>query len=161
MKSRILWLIAMALMLTPAGAQDWQRGSMGNVEYNCDAIMGIIADVGAIYFIIAGTDSLTPGDGEAEHYLLTDVGVVTVAESLLGRAPGCGTAIVEDDAVLDIYEPDRWKLNITREYFYQCDVVRAIVAAHGDLEFRRDGDRRHTVIGFYQEDAPECLPRLS
>ena len=49
MKSKILWLIALALMLTPAGAQDWQRGSMGNVEYNCDAIMGIISEVGAFY----------------------------------------------------------------------------------------------------------------
>ena len=37
--------------------------------------------------------------------------------------------------------------------------MRSIVAAYGDLEFRRDGDRHHTVIGFYQEDAPECVPR--
>ena len=113
----------------------------------------------APYYLILGTDDLTPGDGDAEHYVLTDVSVVTVAESLLGRAPGCGTALVEDDEVVDIYEPEKWKLNITREYFYQCDVVRAIVAAYGDLDFRRDGDRHHTVIGFYQEDARECVPR--
>ena len=60
---------------------------------------------------------------------------------------------------MDIYEPDKWKLNVTREYFYQCDVVRAIVAAYGDLDFRRDGDRHDTVLSFFHEDARECVPR--
>lgn len=159
MKGKLVLIFAVALLTTAAGAQDWQRGWKGNVEYNCEAIMGAIGEVGALYYLILGTDDLTPGDGDAEHYVLTDVNVVTAAESLLGRAPGCGTALVADDDVVDIYEPDRWKLNITREYFYQCDVVRAIVAAVGDLDFRRDGDRHHTVIGFYQEDARECVPR--
>ena len=159
MKTGLFCMIVLALLAAPTGAQDWQRGSMGNVEYNCDAIMGAIAEVGTLYYIILGTDDLTPGDGDAEHYILTDISVVTVAESLLGRAPGCGEAIVVDDEVVDIYEPDKWKLNITREYFYQCDVVRRIVDIFGDLDFRRDGDRHHTVIGYYQEDAPECVPR--
>lgn len=159
MKGKLILVFALALMVTGAGAQDWQSGWKGNVEYNCEAVMGAVADVGAAYYVILGTDDLTPGDGDAEHYVLTDVNVVTVAESLLNRAPGCGTVTVVDDEVVDIYEPDRWKLNITREYFYQCDVVRAIVAAYGDLDFRRDGDRHHTVIGFYQEDAPACVPR--
>ena len=159
MKGKLILIFAMALLATAAGAQDWQSGWKGNVEYNCDTIMGVIDEFGAVYYLILGTDDLTPGDGDAEHYVLTDVNVVTVAESLLGRAPGCGSALVVDDEVVDIYEPDRWKLNITREYFYQCDVVRTIVAAYGDLDFRRDGDRHHTVIGFYQEDARECVPR--
>lgn len=159
MKAKLFWAIAIALMLTPAAAQDWQSGSMGNVEYNCDAVMGAVTEFGLLYYIIRGTDTLTPGDGDAEHYILTDVNAITVAESLLGRASGCGTALVKDDEVVDIYEPDRWKLNITRDYLYQCDVVREIVASYGDLEFRRDGDRRHTVIVFYQEDAPDCVPR--
>lgn len=159
MKTKLFWMIAMFVLATGAGAQDWQRGLMGNVEYNCDAVMGAIAEVGPLYYIILGTDDLTPGDGDAEHYILTDISVVTVAESLLGRAPGCGEAIVVDDEVVDIYEPERWKLNITSEYFYQCDVVRRLVALVGDLEFRRDGDRHHTVIGYYQEDAPDCVPR--
>ena len=159
MKGKLFLIFAIALLATAAGAQDWQSGWKGKVEYNCEAIMGAISEVGALYYLILGTDDLTPGDGDAEHYVLTDVNVVTVAESLLGRAPGCGTAHVVDDEVVDIYEPDKWKLNITREYMYQCDVARAIVAAYGDLDFRRDGDRHHTVIGFYQEDAPDCVPR--
>ena len=158
MKTKLFWLIAILLLATSAGAQDWQPGSMGNVEYNCDAVMGVIDDVGIVYYLILGTDDLTPGDGDAEHYILTDISVVTVAESLLVRATGCGEAIVVDDKVLDIYEPEKWKPNVTREYLYQCDVVRAIVARFGDLEFRRDGDRHHTVIDFYQEDAQECIP---
>ncbi len=159
MKGRLILTFAVALLATMAGAQDWQSGSKGNVEYNCETIMGVIDEFGIVYYLILGTDDLTPGDGDAEHYVLTDVSLVTVAESLLNRAPGCGTALAVDDEVIDIYEPDKWKLNITREYLYQCDVVRAIVAAYGDLDFRRDGDRHHTVIGFYQEDAPDCVPR--
>ena len=159
MKTKLLWMIAMLVLATAAGAQDWQKGWKGNVEYNCDAVMGAVAEVGALYYRILGTDDLTPGDGDAEHYLLTDIDVFTVAESLLARAPGCGQAFVSDDDVVDIYEPERWKLNITGEYFYQCDVVRRIVAGFGDLDFRRDGDRHHTVIGYYQEDAPACVPR--
>ena len=159
MKSHLFWILVLILLATPASAQDWQRGWKGNVVYNCDAVNGAIADVGDEFYIIRGADSLTPGDGTAEHYLLTDVDVVTVAESLLARAPGCGTAPESDDGIVDIYNPDAWKKNITGEYFYQCDVVRAIVAAYGELEFRRDGDRRHTVLGFYQEDAPDCVPR--
>ena len=158
MKTKLLWMIALLALATAAGAQDWQKGWKGNVEYNCDAVMGAVAEVGALYYRIFGTDDLTPGDGEAEHYVLTDVNVTTVAESLLGRAPGCGKAFVADDDVVDIYEPERWKLNITGDYFYQCDVVRRIVAGFGDLDFRRDGDRHHTVIGYYQEDAPDCMP---
>lgn len=158
MKNKILWIIALALLVTPAGAQDWQRGSMGNVEYSCEAIMEIIAEVGIFYYILLGPDDLTPRDGDSEHTILTDVGVLTVAESLLGRAPACGKAIVEDDKIIEIYEPEKWKPNITREYFYQCDVVRRIVADFGDLDFRRNGDRQHTVISFYQEEAPECVP---
>jgi hypothetical protein len=158
-KNKLILMIAIALLATAAGAQDWQSGSMGNVEYNCEAIMGAIGEVGALYYVILGTDDLTPGDGDAEHYVLSDVTVATVAESLLARAPGCGTAHVLDDDVIDIYEPDAWKPNITRDYMYQCDVVRAIVAAYGHLDFRREGDRHHTVIGFYQEDAPDCVPR--
>ena len=158
MKSKLLLIIAMALLATAAGAQDWQSDSKGNVEYNCETIMDVIDEFGIVYYLILGTDDLTPGDGDAEHYVLTDVSLVTVAESLLIRATGCGKAIVADDKVVDIYEPDKWKLNITREYFYQCEVVRAIVAAYGDLDFRRTSDRQHTVIRFYQEDAPECVP---
>ena len=120
--------------------------------------MDIVDDFGLVYYLIFGTDDLTPGDGDAEHTILTDVSLVTVAESLLIRATGCGKATVVDDKVKDIYEPEKWKPNITRDYFYQCDVVRAIVAAHGDLELRRYGDRQHTVISFFQEDAPECVP---
>ncbi len=158
MKTRLICMIVLALLSIPSGAQDWQRGSMGNVEYNCDAIMGIIDDVGITYYLILGTDDLTPGDGDAEHYILTDISVVTVAESLLVRASGCGKAMVVDDKVVDIYEPDKWKPNITREYFYQCDIVRRIVAGFGDLAFRRSGERQHTVISFYQEEVPECVP---
>lgn len=158
MKTKLFLIIVIALLATAARAQDWQPGRKGKVEYNCDAVMGAVADFGLFYYIILGTDTLTPGDGDAEHYILTDIEVVTVAESLLGRASGCGTALVTDDKVVDIYEPDKWKPNITREYLYQCDVVRQIVAAYGNLEFRRDGDRRHSVIGFYQEDAPACVP---
>lgn len=160
MKGKLLLIFALALMATAAGAQDCQSGWKGKVEYNREAIMGAIAEVGAAYCLILGTDDMFPGDGDAEHYVLTDVNVVTVAASLLGRAPGCGTALVSDDGVVDIYSPEKWKRNITREYFYQCDVVRAIVGAYGDLDFRRDGDRHHTVIGFYQEDAPACVPHF-
>jgi len=158
MKSKAFWILLLALLVTPAVAQDWQPGWKGHAEYNCDAIMSVIEEVGIAYYMILGTDDLTPGDGDAEHYILTDISVVTVAESLLDHATGCGTALVADDSVVDIYEPDRWKLNVTGEYFYQCDVVRAIVAAFGDLEFRRSGDRHHTFLGFYQEDAPDCIP---
>ena len=159
MKSNRIWMLVLILLATPAGAQDWQRGWKGNVEYNCDAVNGAVADVGDEMYLIIGADSLTPGGGDKEHYVLTDVNAVTVAESLLGRAPGCGKEPESSDGIVDIYSPERWKKNITGDYFYQCDVVRAIVAAHGDLEYRRDGDRHHTVVGFYQEDAPECVPR--
>ena len=159
MKSNLFWILVLILLATPARAQDWRRGWKGNVEYNCDAVNGAIADVGDEFYIIRGADSLTPGDGTAEHYLLTDVDVVSVAESLLARAPGCGTAPESSAGIVDIYNPGAWKPNITREYLYQCEVARAIVAAYGDLEFRRDGDRRHTVLAFYQEDAPDCVPR--
>jgi len=159
MKTKLFWIILVLLLATSAGAQDWQLGGRGNVEYNCDAIMSIIEEFGIVYYLILGTDDLTPGDGDAEHYVLTDISLVTVAESLLVRASGCGKAIaVDDDEVVDIYEPEKWKPNITGEYFYQCDVVRAIVAGFGKLEFRRSGERQHTVISFYQEEAPECIP---
>ena len=159
MKSKLLLIFAMALLVTPAGAQDWQSDSSGNVEYNCETIMDIIDEFGIVYYLILGTDDLTPGDGDAEHYVHTDVSLATVAESLLIQATGCGTALVAVDNVVDIYEPDKWKLNVTREYFYQCDVVRAIVAAYGDLDFRRDGDRHDTVLSYFHEDARECVPR--
>ena len=159
MKTNLFWILVLILLATPASAQDWQPGWKGNVEYNCDAVKGAIADVGDEYYIIRGADSLTPGDGTAEHYLLTDVDVVTVEESLLNRAPGCGTAPEPSEGIVDIYDPGAWKPNITRDYLYQCDIARAIVAAYGDLEFRRDGDRRHTVLDFFQEDAPDCVPR--
>ena len=160
MKSNIIGILLLILLATPASAQDWQRGWKGKVEYNCDAINGAIADVGDEYYVIRGAGDLTPGDVDAEHYLLTDVDVVTVAESLLGRAPGCGTAPESLEDVVHLYNPEAWKPNITREYLYQCDVARAIVANYGDLEFRRDGDRRHTVLAFFQEDAPDCVPRF-
>ncbi len=159
MKANLFWILVLILLAAPASAQDWQRGSMGNVEYNCDAVRDAIADVGDEFYIIRGADSLTPGGGTAEHYLLTNVDIVTVEESLLGRAPNCGTQPEPYDGIVDIYNPDAWKKNITGDYFYQCDVVRAIVAVYGELEFRRDGDRRHTVLAFYQEDAPDCVPR--
>lgn len=159
MKNNVFWMLVLFLLAIPASAQGWQRGSMGNVEYNCDAVNGAVADFGEELFVIGGVDTLTPGDGDAEHYVLTDVGVSTVANSMLSRAPGCGTAPEETDGIIDVYEPERWLKNITDDYFYQCDIVRAIVAAYGDLEYRRDGDRRHTVIGYYQEDAPDCVPR--
>ena len=159
MKKTLIAGMLLLLFVTSAYAQDWQRGAKGNVKYNCDAVKGAIADVGAEYYVVRGTDTLTPGDGTAEHYILTDVNVVTVAQSLLVRAPGCGTAPETDDGIAEIYNPDAWVQNITGDYLYQCDVVRAIVAAYGKLEFRRDGDRHHTVLGFYQEDVPDCVPR--
>ena len=157
--SRLFWILVLLLLAMPAAAQDWQRGWKGNVEYNCDAVKGAIAVAGDEYYVIIGADTLTPGDGAAEHYVLTDADARTVAESLLGRATGCGTAPESNKIIVDIYNPDAWKQNITHDYLYQCDVVREIVAAYGDLEFRRDSDRQHTLIGFYQEDAPECVPR--
>ena len=157
MKRKLFWILALILLTIPAGAQDWTSAGVGNVEYNCDAVNGAVADFGDELFVIGGVDTLTPGDGE--HYVLTDVGVSTVANSMLSRAPGCGTAPEETDGIIDVYEPERWLKNITDDYFYQCDVVRAIVAAYGDLKYRRDGDRQHTVIGYYQEDAPDCVPR--
>ena len=159
MKKNLFCLFVLILLATPALAQDWQRGWAGKVEYNCDAVNGVVADFGDELLVIGGIDDLTPGAGDAEHYLLTGVGVSTVAESMLGRAPSCGAAPEESDGIIDVYEPDRWLKNITNDYFYQCDIVRAIVAAYGKLDFRRDGDRHHTVIGFYQEDAPACVPR--
>lgn len=158
MKKVLFCLLVLMLLATPALAQDWQRGWKGRVQYNCDAVNGAVADFGDELVVIGGVDDLTPGDGDAEHYVLT-ANVRTVADTLLSRAPGCGDPPEEDAGVIDVYEPDRWQKNITGEYFYQCDVVRGIVAAYGPLEFRRDGDRHHTVIGFYQEDAPACVPR--
>ena len=83
MKGRLILTFAVALLATMAGAQDWQSGSTGNVEYNCETIMSVIDEFGIVYYLILGTDDLTPGDGDAEHYVLTDVSLVTVAESLL------------------------------------------------------------------------------
>ncbi len=157
-KTIILCLFALLALTAPAQAQDWQRGWKGNVMYNCDAVHGIVADFGDELLAVGGIDDLTPGDGDAEHYVLRG-GASTVAESTLGRAPGCGAAPEETDGIINVYEPDRWRKNITGDYFYQCDVLRAIVSAYGDFEYRRDGDRHHTVIGFYQEDAPDCIPR--
>lgn len=159
MKKYLFCLLVLLLLTTSVLAQDWQRGWKGRVQYNCDAVNGAVADFGDELFVIGGVDDLTPGDGTAEHYVLTGVDTWTVADNMLSRAPGCGAPPEEDDGIIDVYEPDRWLKNITGDYFYQCDVVRSIVAAYGDLEFRRDGDRQHTVIGFYQEDAPACVPR--
>lgn len=158
MKHNLLWILVLILLTTPAYSQDWQPGWAGDVEFNCDAVKGAVADFGDQLFVVGGMDDLTPGDGDADHYVLTGGGS-TVAESMLGRASGCGTAPEETDGIINVYEPDRWLKNITGDYFYQCDIVRGIVAAYGKLEFRRDGDRHHTVIGFYQEDAPDCVPR--
>lgn len=159
MKKTLLCLLVWALLATPALAQDWQRGWKGRVQFNCDAVNGAVAAFGEEQYVILGAETLTPGDGAAEHYVLTGVDVLSVADSMLGRAAGCGTAPERTSGVGNIYEPDRWRKNITGDYFYQCDVARAIVAAYGPLEFRRDGDRHHTVIGFLQEDAPACVPR--
>lgn len=159
MKQTPLWIVALILLALPTKAQDWQPGATGNVEYNCEAVQGIIAAAGDEFYLIAGADTLTPGDGTAEHYVISGIDVLTVAESLLGRAAGCGDAPAATEGVVDIYTPQAWKHNITREYLYQCEVVRDIVAAVGQLELRRDGNRRHTVISYYQEDAPACMPR--
>ncbi len=158
MKNNIFWMFVLILLATPASAQDWQRGSMGNVEYNCDAVNGAVADYGDELYVIRGADSLIPEGGAEEHYVLAGVDMVTVAESMLGRAPGCGTASETNERIVDIYDPHAWQPNITHDYLYQCDVARAIAADYGDLEFRRDGDRHHTVLSFFQEDAPDCVP---
>ena len=158
MKTIVFCLLLLMLLTAPVQAQDWQRGWKGNVMYNCDAVNGIVSDFGDELLVIGGVDDLTPGDGDDEHYVLR-AGVSTVAESVLGRASGCGDASEETDGITHVYEPERWLKNITGDYFYQCDVLRAMVAAYGALEYRRDGGRHHTVIGFYQEDAPDCVPR--
>lgn len=36
MKSKLILIFSMALLVTTAGAQDWQSGWKGNVEYNCE-----------------------------------------------------------------------------------------------------------------------------
>ncbi len=52
---------------------------------------------------------------------------------------------------------DDWVSVATRDAEYNCDVIRAMVAEHGDREYVRLGDESYTLAEYHALTVPECV----
>ena len=141
MKRLILVAIVLTTLASSVWSQDWKKGKIGNVEWNCDALAKVIAEFGG------------------EHYLIIDGSAATVQELFAVRAPNCGIEFEPVSGIVFVEFTHDWTKNITAEYFYKCDLVRDMVAKYGNLEIRRDGDIVHTLLSYHQSELPVCVPR--